>query len=107
MPRPDVEAVIPQPPRTGVGAKVVVIRKCARRLVFVVTGRGARAGLVPPPGRLVAVAEVLARAVEVRVVAEREHRAADRVEKARGGFRVVVALRDIARADEHLGHAWR
>jgi hypothetical protein len=59
---------------------------------------------VAAPGWFVTVAEFLRRAVEIRVVAEREHRATDPVEQPPGLARRIesVAICDVAGADEYL-----
>ena len=102
VPAADLEAVVPQARRPGVRTEIFEVWLRARRLVLVVARHGARPASVSPPCRPVAVAELLARAVKVLIVAEREHRAADAVQQPRGGFRVQVAHGDVAGADERL-----
>src|SRR5688500_4835726 len=86
VPGSELEAVVPEPGRPGIVAEVREIRRGTWRLVIVVAGRGTRARLVTPPGRVVAVAEVGGRTLRVGVVAGREDRAADPVEERRRAF---------------------
>src|SRR5690606_3453026 len=102
VPGAEVVAVVSLARLAGVLAEVLEVRRRARRAVVVVAGDRPRALAVPSPGRVVALRELLRRAARVRVVAEREDGAGDRVEQ-RGGRLVAVAAapRDVARADEH------
>ncbi len=86
------------------GAEIREVRRRARRMIVVVTGRGACAGLVPPPRGLVAGGVVLGPAIRVCVVAGRKDGPGDAVEE-KGGLRTPgsVAVGDITRAHQYEG----
>src|SRR5688572_16179496 len=72
-------------------------------LVLVVAGRGPGTVLVPAPRRVVAIAEVLPRSGEVRVVAGGEDRAVDRIQEPGRAFGSARAAdSDVAGTDEHV-----
>src|SRR5947199_343103 len=66
------------------GAEVAEIAGSPRRVVIVVARNGPGPASEPPPGRAVARRVLVARPVGVGIVAQREHRAGDRVEQVRG-----------------------
>ena len=106
VPGAEVEAVVPGAGQACVQAEVVVIRNGAGSLVVVIPRSRPRPVLVPSPCRTIAVAKLFRRPQDLRVVAEREHRAPDAIQQTRRRFRVAVAgaQADVAGADEDFGY---
>ncbi len=81
MPVPEIEAVVALTRLAGAGTEVLEVPRSVGHMVVVVSGRRPCAGLVPAPGRVVAIPEVLGRTVRVRIVPCGEDGPADGVQE--------------------------
>src|SRR5262245_8772396 len=100
VPCPEVVAVIALVRVSGGGAKIIEVALGARRIILVVTGRGACARQVTTPRGIVAISVFGIRAVRVNRIAEGRNRPRDSVEQ--GGsilIRANAATGDITRGD--------
>src|SRR5215218_3096333 len=86
MPGAEVEAVVALRRVAGDGSEVVEVWGRVRGEVLVAADRGPRAGLVAPPGRVVAVREVPRSAVLIDEVAQGRDGSRKPVEEGRGGL---------------------
>src|SRR5688572_27154919 len=102
VPLSQLEAVIAPSVRSSGGTEILEVGTAAVGQVVVVAWRRASAGLVAPPGWLVAAAELEDGPLRVRVIAKREDGACDAIEQA--GSRVCateqIAVGNVARSDE-------
>ena len=104
VPGAEVEAVVALGRDPRGGAEIGVVRRGAGNRVVVIPRHRLGARLMTSPRRVVAVRELVGRAVGVDVVSGGEHGALDVVEQ-RGGRFVLrhVADADVAGAHEHRG----
>src|SRR5215470_6586580 len=93
VPGAEVVAVIPPARRACGRTEVGIVGARARRVVFVISRGWLGAILVAPPRGVIAVVELVCRAVVVGVVAEQVDRrgVGDGVEQLRSGFVTAIA----------------
>jgi hypothetical protein len=105
VPRPQRVAVVAAAVAAGVLAEVVEVRRGVGGEVVVVAWSRACARLVTAPARLVTVVKLVGSRRRVRVIADGEHRARNRIEQTgrcgRAGAVGDLAVRNVARAHEH------
>src|SRR4030095_4845346 len=101
VPVADLETVVALPCRPARHlTEVFEVRQRTSRLVFVVARHRERPALVPAPRVVIAIAILLSRPLEIRVVAQREDiRSGERIEECRCRQRVAIAHGDVAGAD--------